>query len=150
MKNKAKPVDPSKLPSMSATLLAFAKPLLDQLPEPPTAKGLQGVLNIASVVWNLRVYDQAQHPNAAALRAELDAALASMPPEGQATLTVLSRARLRWRPTRMARRRCEPQRSCCPAPRELMGGFGNAPAGHVEQLVTSAFEQRAGYSRRHV
>lgn len=79
---------------MSATLLAFAKPLLDQLPEPPTAKGLQGVLNIASVVWNLRVYDQAQHPNAAALRAGLDAALASMPPEGKATLAVLSRARL--------------------------------------------------------
>lgn len=47
---KPEPADPARLPSMSATLLAFAKPLLDQVEEPPTATTLQGILNIAIVV----------------------------------------------------------------------------------------------------
>jgi hypothetical protein len=38
MKKKPKPVDLSKLPSMSATLLAFAKPLLDQVEAPPSGE----------------------------------------------------------------------------------------------------------------
>jgi hypothetical protein len=67
MKKKAKPVDPSKLLSMSATLLAFAKPLLDQVEDPPTAKSLQNVLNIAVVVWNLPLYEEAKHENATML-----------------------------------------------------------------------------------
>jgi hypothetical protein len=81
---KPKPVASPKLPSMSATLLAFAKPLLDQVEDPPTAKTLQGILNIAMVVWNLPLYEQAKHANAATFRAGLESALASIPAQGQA------------------------------------------------------------------
>lgn len=92
MKN-AKAVDPSKLLSMSATLLAFAKPLLDQLPNPPMAKSLQGVMNIASLVWNIPLYERARHPKAKEYRAGLDAALADIPHEGNATVAVMANAR---------------------------------------------------------
>jgi hypothetical protein len=93
MKKKAKPVDPSTLPSMSATLLAFAKPLLDQVEDPPTAKSLQNVLNIAVVVWNLPLYEKAKHANATMFRAGLESALATMPPQGRATIAVMAKAR---------------------------------------------------------
>jgi hypothetical protein len=66
---------------MSATLLAFAKPLLDQVEDPPTATTLQNVLNIAMVVWNLPLYEKAKHANAAMLRTGLESALGQMPPE---------------------------------------------------------------------
>jgi hypothetical protein len=91
---KAKPVDASKLPPMSATLLAFAKPLLDQVEDPPTAKALQGILYIAVVVWNLPLYEKAQHANAATFRAGLDSALANMPAQGKATIAAMAQARL--------------------------------------------------------
>jgi len=94
MEKKPKPVDLSKLPSMSATLLAFAKPLLDQVEDPPTAKTLQGVLNIAIVVWNLPLYEKAKHANAAMLRAGLDSALVTMPPQGKATIAAMGQARI--------------------------------------------------------
>ncbi len=93
MNKKSKPVDPSTLPSMSATLLAFAKPLLDQVDDPPTATSLQNVLNIAVVVWNLPLYEKAKHANAAMFRAGLESALASMPPQGKATIAVMAKAR---------------------------------------------------------
>ncbi len=93
MNKKPKPVDPSTLSSMSATLLAFAKPLLDQVDEPPTAKSLQNVLNIAVVVWNLPLYEKAKHANAAMFRTGLESALAGMPPEWKATIAVMARAR---------------------------------------------------------
>jgi hypothetical protein len=92
MKKKVKPVDPSKLPSMSATLLAFAKPVLDEVEDPPTAKTLQGILT-AVVVWNLPLYEKAKHANAAMLRAGLESALATMPPQGKATIAVMAKAR---------------------------------------------------------
>jgi len=94
MKKKPKPVDLPKLPSMSATILTFAKPLLDQVEAPPTAKTLQGILNIAIVVWNLPLYEKSKHANAAMLRAGLDGALASMPAQGKATIAAMGRARL--------------------------------------------------------
>jgi hypothetical protein len=93
MKNKAKPVDPSTLPSMSATLPAFAKPPLDQVEDPPTAKSLQNVLNIAVVVWNLPLYEKAKHANATMFRAGLESALATVPREGRATIAVMAQAR---------------------------------------------------------
>lgn len=91
---KPKPIDPSKPSSMSATLLAFAKPLLDQVEDPPTAKTLQGILNIAVVIWNLPLYEKAKHANAATFRAGLESALATMPAEGKATVAAMSQARL--------------------------------------------------------
>lgn len=91
---KPKTTDPSKLPSMSATLLAFARPLLDQVEDPPTAKTLQGILNIAVVVWNLPLYEKAKHANAAAFRAGLETALSSMPPQGKATIAAMTKARV--------------------------------------------------------
>jgi hypothetical protein len=94
MTKKPRPVDPSKLPSMSATLLAFAKPLLDQVEDPPTAKTLQGILNIAVVVWNLPLYERARHTNAATFRAGLDSALATMPVQAKATIAAMSQARV--------------------------------------------------------
>lgn len=90
---KSKPVDPSTLPSMSATLLAFAKPLLDQVQDPPTAKSLQSVLNIAVVVWNLPLYEKAKHANAAMFRTGLESALVGMPAEGKATIAAMAKAR---------------------------------------------------------
>lgn len=91
---KPEPADPARLPSMSATLLAFAKPLLDQVEEPPTATTLQGILNIAIVVWNLPLYERAKHANVATFRAGLESALATMPPQGKATIAAMSQARL--------------------------------------------------------
>jgi len=41
-------------------LLVFAKPLLDRVEDPPTAKRLQGILNIAVEVWNLPLYEKAK------------------------------------------------------------------------------------------
>ncbi|MEI9942214.1 MAG: hypothetical protein WDO69_33780 [Pseudomonadota bacterium] len=93
MTKKSKPVDPSTLPLMSATLLAFAKPLLDQIEDPPTAKSLQNMLHIAVVVWNLPIYEKAKHANAAMFRAGLEAALASMPPQGKATIAAMTKVR---------------------------------------------------------
>jgi len=78
---------------MSRTLLAFAKPLLAQIEGPPTAKGLQSIMNIATVVWNLRVYEKAKHPRASELRAGLEAALAMMPLQGKATIAAMTKAR---------------------------------------------------------
>lgn len=94
MKKKPEPVDLSRLPSMSATLLAFAKPLLDQVEDPPTATTLQGILNIAIVAWNLPLYEKAKHANAATFRAGLESALATMPAQGKATIAAMSQARL--------------------------------------------------------
>lgn len=94
MKKQPKPVDASKLPSMSATLLAFAKPLLDQVEDPPTATTLQGILNIAVVVWNLPLHEKAKHANAATFRAGLDSALAALPAQGKTTITAMSQARV--------------------------------------------------------
>jgi hypothetical protein len=91
---KPKTTDPSKVPSMSATLLEFAKPLLEQVEDPPTAKTLQSILNIAVVVWNLPLYEKAKHANAAKFRAGLDSALSSMPPQGKATIAAMSKARV--------------------------------------------------------
>lgn len=87
---KPKPAHHSKLPPMSATLLAFAKPLLDQVEDPPTAKTLQGILNIAVVAWNLPLYEKAKHPNAAKFRADLESALSSMPAQGKATIAAMT------------------------------------------------------------
>jgi len=94
MKKNPKSVGPSKLPSMSATLLPFAKPLLAQVEDPPTAKTLQGILNIAVVVWNLALYKKAKHPNAAMLRTGLEGALSTMPPQGKATIATMAHARV--------------------------------------------------------
>jgi hypothetical protein len=79
---------------MSATLLAFARPLLDQVEDPPSAKTLQGILNIAIVVWNLPLYEKAKHANAAMLRAGLESALATMPAQGKTTIAAMAQARL--------------------------------------------------------
>ncbi len=84
---------PPTLQPMSATLLAFAKPLLDQVEDPPTAKTLQGILNIAVVVWNLPLYDKAKRANAATFRAGLETALATMPAQGKAAIAAMTKAR---------------------------------------------------------
>ena len=78
---------------MSATLLAFAKPLLDQLPDPPTAKSLQGVMNIAVVIWNLHVYEKAKNPRTEEFKLGLEAALSKMPPDGKLTIASMTKAR---------------------------------------------------------
>jgi hypothetical protein len=70
------------------------KPLLDQVEDPPTAKTLQGIMNIAVVVWNLPLYEKAKHANAATFRAGLESALANMPAQGKATIAAIARARL--------------------------------------------------------
>src|SRR5438045_4552948 len=93
MHKNAKPLAASTLPSMPATLLAFAKPLLVQVEHPPTAKSVQNVLNIAVVVWNLPLYEKAKHANATMFRAGLESALATMPPQGRATIAVMAKAR---------------------------------------------------------
>lgn len=71
------------LHSMSATLLAFAKPFLAQVEYPPTAMTLRGILSIAMVVWNLPLHERAKHANAAMLRVGTRSALGTMPREGR-------------------------------------------------------------------
>jgi hypothetical protein len=94
MKKKPNPVALPTLQPMSATLLTFAKPLLEHLEEPPTAKTLQGILNIAIVVWNLPVYEEAKDTLAATLRGALESARASMPPQGKAAIAAMGQAGL--------------------------------------------------------
>lgn len=91
MKKRPKPVDPSKLPS--ATLLAFAKPLLAQLPAPPTATSLQAVMNITTVVWNMHIYEKSRNPKSEEFRIGLELALSRMPPEGKATIASMMETR---------------------------------------------------------
>src|SRR5688500_9182528 len=94
MTRRLRPVAPSRPPSMSATLLARAKPLLDPVEDPPTAQTLQGSLSIAVVVWTLPLYEKARHTSAATFRAGLDSALATMPVQAKATIAAMSQARV--------------------------------------------------------
>lgn len=78
---------------MSGTLLAFAKPLLAQIEDPPTVKSLQAIMNIAVVVWNLHVYEKTKHPMAREVRGSLDAALTMMPAQSRTTIAAMTKAR---------------------------------------------------------
>jgi hypothetical protein len=78
---------------MSETLLTFARPLLDQLPEPPTAGQLQSAMTIASLIWNVPEYERAGHPKAAEYRKALDGAVADMPTEGRLVIAAMTHER---------------------------------------------------------
>jgi hypothetical protein len=68
------------LPRLSETMLQFAKPLLDTLPDLPSLEELRQLMLIATVAWNLPVYEQRKNPQAAAHRATFDTAMEQAPP----------------------------------------------------------------------
>lgn len=71
----------ASLPKFSATLLEFSQPLLEQLPQPPPYETLVAVMQIASVAWNLPIYERAKHADAAWFRETFDSAVARLPRE---------------------------------------------------------------------
>ena len=93
MKKQSRLLDPAGLPKMSETLLRFARPLLDQLPAPPTTNQLQSAMTIASLIWNVPEYERAAHPKAAEYRKALDRAVADMPAEGREVIVAMAHER---------------------------------------------------------
>jgi hypothetical protein len=78
-----------KLPKLSETMLKFAQPLLDMLPNPPPIEDLRQLMVLVTVAWNLPLYEQRKHPQAAAFRATFDQAQAHFPPEIAKILTAM-------------------------------------------------------------
>jgi hypothetical protein len=90
MKKQSRRLDPAALPKMSEMLLTFARPLMDQLPAPPTTNQLQSAMTIASLIWNLPEYERAAHPKAAEYRKALDRVVADMPAEGREVIVAMA------------------------------------------------------------
>ena len=84
----------ARLPKLSETMLQFAKPLLDQAPNPPTIELLRGLLITVTVAWNLPVYEQTKHPLAASFRAAFDRAQAVTPAEIREIVSAMLASRL--------------------------------------------------------
>jgi hypothetical protein len=74
-----RPAAPSGAAAISDTLMAFARPLLDLVPEPPTAERVRPMMTLAVVAWNLPIYVRERRAEAAGMRAALDEALAGAP-----------------------------------------------------------------------
>lgn len=51
------PAELAHLPKISASLLQFARPLIDALPQPPTLEQMRQVMQIASIAWNLPILE---------------------------------------------------------------------------------------------
>jgi hypothetical protein len=55
-----RPPSPAKLerlPKISASLIEFAQPLIEALPQPPTIEQMRQVMQIATIAWNLPVLE---------------------------------------------------------------------------------------------
>ena len=79
---------------MSETMLAFARPLLDVFPDPPTTEELSQIMTFTTVAWNLPLYELRKHRQAAAHRAVFDQMQAQMPPHVAKVLAAMLYARL--------------------------------------------------------
>ena len=82
------------LPKLSETLLHFAKPLLDTLPNPPAIEELRQLMTIVTVLWNLPLYEQRKNPAAASYRATFDTMLERLPPDIAKIVTAMLYSRL--------------------------------------------------------
>lgn len=83
-----------ELPKLSESMLQFAKPLLDQLPDPPSIEDMRQVMMIVTAVWNLPLYEQRKSPNAASYRATLNTMMARLPPEIAKIISTMLHTRL--------------------------------------------------------
>jgi hypothetical protein len=79
---------------MSATLIEFAQPLLDELSTADDIEMLRRVMTIATLVWNLPVYERRNAPEAPACRAAFEDAMAQAPRPIAKHLDAMARARL--------------------------------------------------------
>jgi hypothetical protein len=68
------------LPKLSERMIDFARPLHDLLPQPPAVEELRAMMVIATVAWNLPLYERDKMPQAEAHRALFDKTLERMPP----------------------------------------------------------------------
>lgn len=100
-KDRREPEDPAALrarmaalPKLSERMIAFAKPLLALLPDPPSIEQLRQLMAIVTVAWNLPLYEQRKMSDAAAHRATFDAALRRTPPEVAKILSAMLHSRL--------------------------------------------------------
>jgi len=80
------------LPKFSETMLAFAKPLLDEAP--PDFKLLRSLMVYATIAWNLPIYEQRKDSRAAWMRTQFDHAMANLPPEIAKLIAAMEHSRL--------------------------------------------------------
>ena len=94
--HRAPRTPPTAAPSakLPETLIAFAKPLLDLVPAPPTADRVRTMMTLATIAWNLPIYVRAGRPDAADFRATLAAGLAEAGPRAKVIVADLMIARL--------------------------------------------------------
>jgi uncharacterized cupin superfamily protein len=99
-KKTAKKPDPSatdlgKLPKISASLLTFASPLLDTLPQPRQVEHLRHAVNIAMIAWNLPIMEHQKR--GAEMRALYERHMQLAPPAIKALLDRMMSDRMaRW------------------------------------------------------
>ena len=82
------------LPKLSETMLQFAKPLLDLAPDPPSLDMLRHILAVATITWNLPLYEKHKHPRAPSMRAMFGELLAVTPPEIVGVVSAMLASRL--------------------------------------------------------
>jgi hypothetical protein len=82
------------LPKLSETMLHFAKPLLDTLPNPPALEELRQLMTIVTLLWNLPLYEQRKTPAAASYRATFDTMLERLPLDIAKIVTAMLYSRL--------------------------------------------------------
>jgi hypothetical protein len=74
---------------VTALIVDFARPLLQTGGGPRTIQDVRNIMLLASVCWNLRVFERAQAPEFDELKELLDVALSAMPEPGPSLLQQL-------------------------------------------------------------
>jgi hypothetical protein len=79
---------------LAETMLHFAKPLLETLPNPPVLEELRQLMTLVTLLWNLPLYEQRKMPAAASYRATFDTMLERLPPDIAKIVTAMLYSRL--------------------------------------------------------
>jgi hypothetical protein len=68
------------LPKIFASLIEFAQPLLEVLPQPPTIEQVRQVMQIATIAWNLPILEDEPGGDGPELRALYERQMTLAPP----------------------------------------------------------------------
>jgi hypothetical protein len=85
------------LPRISASLIEFAQPLLDALPQPPRMEQVRQIMQIATIAWNLPILEDEPGGEGPDLRQLYERQMTLAPPFFRAIMdTLLRDRRTRW------------------------------------------------------